>query len=64
VTRLAGALLALTAGLGLLEAALPSAAHVPAGAHGAFGVVGALLLILVAKLLGAAGLQRPEDRDE
>lgn len=64
MTRLAGALLALTALLAILEAALPSAAHVPPGTQGLFGVLGCVLLILVSKLLALIGLQRPEDRHE
>jgi len=64
VTRPAAALLALTALLALLEMALPSVGYAPPGTSGALGVVGCLLLIGVAKLLGKAWVERPEDHDD
>lgn len=64
MTRLTGTLIALTALLTILEVALPSAAHLPPGTSGVFGIVGCLLLIVVSKLLGKAWLQRGEDHDE
>lgn len=55
--RLAALLSGLTALLAGLEIALPAPGHWPPGTTGMLGVAGCVLIVVVAKLLGKAGLQ-------
>lgn len=48
----------------VVEIALHASHGVPPGTWAVFGVVGCAVLIVVAKALGKAALQRPEPPDE
>jgi hypothetical protein len=62
--RAVGVLLLIVFVLFGLELALPSSAHWPPGASAAFGLVGCIVIVAVAKLLGGLGLQRGDTGDE
>lgn len=51
----------LAAALGALEFRLVAAPPVPPGAFALGGLVGCVLLVVVSKAIGRAGLQRPDD---
>lgn len=67
MTSALAASVALTLGLAAVEALLRGDGHLPPGTVGLFGIVGCVAIVLAAKRLGKAWLQRrepPDDGDE
>lgn len=62
--RPVGVLVAIGIVLFGLELALPSSGHWPPGASAAFGLIGCVVIVAVAKLLGGLGLQHGETADD
>jgi hypothetical protein len=62
MTRALVATAVAVAAFSALEALLP--VHHAPGSLAAFGVLGCLAIVVVAKALGAAGLERPDSSDE